>query len=547
MNQPFVGTSVQSEDRSTDLRAKIVGILSDTANGCISELGYFPSLLRKFRELEQANNKWREENVRLFQDNRALAQYTRRQEEHIKTVATATPDNANRIAMLEEQVKTLSIQNAELRRMNEALVAVSSTNYHNPAHQQLLTDNQQFSSMHHTAIRTIHHHQQEVQPNAFHDNGKLPRSSHQNIALPGQDPRQHAPISQRVPHGYHPSHPPSMGTHQQIAGPTFFQQNASQPTTSPMPNLRMDYRSVSTATQMGAVIPNISRNVPSQTSPTSPVNSAHFPTALRRDSTQTRPPIVPNSNTQPYRLTAQTLGSSVPHRTSNSPQNPPLDNDQFLYDGMGWGGLLPNSPHSNRMPPSQSGPIPTPKSLPSQQVANQSPAARDIQHYSPTSSVLHELRSPPDSVSIQTPISSNQETLVVSSPWMAFDQIKREREDIGGDLLDTESAKKKIRLGEDDRVAEAAQVQDTSMDDESDQEIEVDSDGLRSIASCISELMENSMENPECHVCRLCDIRYKTGVISDAPKPLIGATQEQLVQHLTTEHADAWETLRRDV
>ncbi|KIL70234.1 hypothetical protein M378DRAFT_67643 [Amanita muscaria Koide BX008] len=85
------------------------------------------------------------------------------------------------------------------------------------------------------------------------------------------------------------------------------------------------------------------------------------------------------------------------------------------------------------------------------------------------------------------------------------------------------------------------------MDDESDQEIEVDSDGLRSIASCISELMENSMENPECHVCRLCDIRYKTGVISDAPKPLIGATQEQLVQHLTTEHADAWETLRRDV
>ena len=113
--------------------------------------------------------------------------------------------------------------------------------------------------------------------------------------------------------------------------------------------------------------------------------------------------------------------------------------------------------------------------------------------------------SPPDSVSLPTPVSGFPDTSVevASSPLVPPEQMKRMREDIGVDSFDAGSEKKKARLGEENRAAEA--VQDANVDDESEQEIEIDSDGFRSIASCISELVENDPEKPEWQMCRLCE------------------------------------------
>ncbi|PFH51394.1 hypothetical protein AMATHDRAFT_142741, partial [Amanita thiersii Skay4041] len=80
--------------------------------------------------------------------------------------------------------------------------------------------------------------------------------------------------------------------------------------------------------------------------------------------------------------------------------------------------------------------------------------------------------------------------------------------------------------------------------DESDVEVEIGPDGLRTVKSCLSALIESSEENEELQSCKLCTSRYVEGYISELPKPFLHATEDELVQHLTTEHEEAWEILR---
>ncbi|KAF8913772.1 hypothetical protein CPB84DRAFT_5472 [Gymnopilus junonius] len=59
-------------NKTAATRARIVEILASTANGCLSELGYYPGMPARMIELEKQNTTWKEENVKLFQDNRHL-------------------------------------------------------------------------------------------------------------------------------------------------------------------------------------------------------------------------------------------------------------------------------------------------------------------------------------------------------------------------------------------------------------------------------------------------------------------------------------------
>ena len=130
--------------------------------------------------------------------------------------------------------------------------------------------------------------------------------------------------------------------------------------------------------------------------------------------------------------------------------------------------------------------------------------------------------SPPESVALATPPSGVREALSVevnSSPVLGLEELKRPRESMGGDATDDlGSAKKKARLDEVSLVKEEAEKEEAEKeeaeeadkdmadaDDESEQEIEVDEDGLRSVASCISELVETSAQDPQVQTCRLCE------------------------------------------
>ena len=112
---------------------------------------------------------------------------------------------------------------------------------------------------------------------------------------------------------------------------------------------------------------------------------------------------------------------------------------------------------------------------------------------------------------VATPPSGLPDALSVevnSSPVLGLEQLKRPRENISGDALeDLGSVKKKARFNEDSHIDEVATAEKETNDaeDDSEQEIEVDKDGLRSVASCISELVETGMEDPNMQTCRLCE------------------------------------------
>jgi len=117
--------------------------------------------------------------------------------------------------------------------------------------------------------------------------------------------------------------------------------------------------------------------------------------------------------------------------------------------------------------------------------------------------------SPPESVAVETPPSRVREALSVevnSSPVLGLEELKRPRESMGGDATeDLGSVMKKARLDEGNHVNEEAEKDTVDVEDESEQEIEIDEDGLRSVASCISELVETSAQDPRVQTCRLCE------------------------------------------
>jgi hypothetical protein len=114
-------------------------------------------------------------------------------------------------------------------------------------------------------------------------------------------------------------------------------------------------------------------------------------------------------------------------------------------------------------------------------------------------------------VEVATPPSRLPDVLpieVASSPVLGLEQLKRPRENISGDATeDLGFAKKKARLNEDSHVDEVvtAEKETNDAEDDSEQDIEVDKDGLRSVASCISELVETSTKDPDMQTCRLCE------------------------------------------
>jgi hypothetical protein len=108
---------------SNDLRNRVVEILSGTANGCLTELGYYPGMPQKMQELETINAQWQQENVKLFQDNRSLARALQAQSERLKLITGPEIPRLNALHALENKVQGLAEEKANLIKRNEALMA----------------------------------------------------------------------------------------------------------------------------------------------------------------------------------------------------------------------------------------------------------------------------------------------------------------------------------------------------------------------------------------------------------------------------------------
>lgn len=97
----------QSPLDDQELREKIVEILSNTANGCLIELGYYPGITQKLKQLEATNVTWQTENVKLYDDNRRLLETVRGLQERLRLVSVPEVQKLERIRRLESEVQTL--------------------------------------------------------------------------------------------------------------------------------------------------------------------------------------------------------------------------------------------------------------------------------------------------------------------------------------------------------------------------------------------------------------------------------------------------------
>ncbi|KAF7965072.1 hypothetical protein HWV62_682 [Athelia sp. TMB] len=105
---------------ATDLRTRVVEILSTVANGCLSELGYYPGLRE---ELARA----RSDNGKLYADNRALAQQVALLTDRCALLA-GTHGQPDQLAQLDELRRTVR----DLREERGALQAL--VDHHSAAH-----------------------------------------------------------------------------------------------------------------------------------------------------------------------------------------------------------------------------------------------------------------------------------------------------------------------------------------------------------------------------------------------------------------------------
>ncbi|KAF8812310.1 hypothetical protein BYT27DRAFT_6413485 [Phlegmacium glaucopus] len=81
--------------------------------------------------------------------------------------------------------------------------------------------------------------------------------------------------------------------------------------------------------------------------------------------------------------------------------------------------------------------------------------------------------------------------------------------------------------------------------EEDDEVIEVGPDGLRLVEDCIFDLFGE--EGGEGRNCKLCIARRDMGYHVEPLKPFVNATNDELLEHCVTEHAEAWDTLRHSV
>jgi hypothetical protein len=126
-----------------------VEILAGTANGCLTELGYFPGMPQRLQELERQNAQWQSENVKLFQDNRSLTRALQEQNDS---------KNKETIRVLESQIQGLTREKAHLLKQNQTLLAGQPI-----AYQQLLSDYQRVQDYYTAALHELSRLRHEVE------------------------------------------------------------------------------------------------------------------------------------------------------------------------------------------------------------------------------------------------------------------------------------------------------------------------------------------------------------------------------------------------
>ncbi|KAF9054943.1 hypothetical protein BDZ89DRAFT_539 [Hymenopellis radicata] len=513
-------TPFQISEQSQEQRAKIIEIISGTANGCLNELGYYPQLINDLKQQNQALlhqvNHLRSvgeqtistlqktikdvelRNNNLFQDNRNLSLNNTilvQDNERLKKENLAKQeciDNLQRGMMnsgsLMDQYQKACVALQQLTEKHSNLLVqynmlANHPSTHGPSSSQ--------------SGPPRHPDRRQSMPSAMVNRQSLehpPQSVAQplvNVSRHGQSQRQQQPAH------YVPSHNPQLNS-QQI--PPHLRPQQSQP--HPPQTRAQQY--------------------PLNVLPQPP----HFQPLRSQQQTHPQHPRAPNaSQTAPppaLRISTQSQSEQNMHVTQQMPPTPPMSSMSERPAFLQTPASLVHSPivQSPHPPPPFSAPPEHPQATPVQP---------------PTPPVSHKSMSPEASQETK-PVIDNQGNVVTESST-----AQKKRPSMSMEDVTSNEANKRPKIEE---VEDAPMPVDTPSSDEDC--IEVGPDGRRPIYNCILDVLEE-VEDGESDVqkliCLLCRARHLK-ISAPEPTPFVDPTPEELEAHFMSLHAIVIEKMR---
>jgi len=498
-------------------------------------------------ELQQVNLKWQTENVKLFQDNQKLAR-SLQESERSKVLASSDDQRIKVIYTLEEQVRRLTEDKANLLKQNEM-------------YRQLQSDYNMLTNLYAAAVKEIDHFRMRLRGSTT-NHRNIPRQS-MNIQAGSFPAAQNGHNSQlyqmqsQVQHGQWPiqiSHP-----HQATSAPTSFNGGV---TASAGPRKISD--SMVQSVDQNKLIPmfqQTSINTIDQTYPQPSSTLVHSQAFVNisgntysRSSSRAslQPPLTINTSLENRQNLPTPMSGNLPqHRTfSSASANATLPG--HLSPTPATGAFIETRASSQEHPkdPISRSPLPNSTSVELSEDRSIGTPASLLKNDQPINNPL----------AIPTPSFGSPSK---SGP----DPLKRTSVDMSGDVTDGEAQqRKKPRLDSQENSTEQVEgqvaVSGTDMEvsditrneadeegvEESDEEvIEIGPDGLRMEDDCVAALIEEVGVNGDLKACKLCNARFEMGFTTERPELFVEATNQELIEHCSTEHHDAWQQLRSSV
>ncbi|KAK0468423.1 uncharacterized protein EV420DRAFT_1504360 [Desarmillaria tabescens] len=514
-----------------EFKNKIIEILAGTANGCLAELGYYPTLHADMQKLRAQNqfltnclnerdtliSQWQQENRRLWEDNRRLISLNtdiKAKTAEIDTLRAEIMGKDMTIKELTRQVRGVSTREADayqiLLHEHQALLGKQRATHN----EKLVLENTiaQMKSM----GFGLNNQQGVAGPSA---------TTRRNSA-PIAQPSQPMPISQRSPQS--PSQAmPKQPTHPLVAQILPFprQQQLQNP----------GVVAGWTANQHPQRAPQIIR-IPSSRTVQSPNPPLHI-------STHSLPPSAQMPPTPPM--------SAFPAQLSPSVRTPVQVNQ---YPRMSSNNQ-PSPVQSNCPPPPQSQ-VPVQQSqAPTQQLQGaqssvqvptppeQPPPQTQIQNgvVPPTPPVSHKSMSPEACPETKPVIDAAGNVASVSGTEAESNSPTLKRS--ASSELPESSKRAKVEQAEDSLLNTSVEMHPS----DNDEVVEVDATGLRPISVVVAEDMVVADEaDPNIKHCFFCRARYEQGALSEPPKPFVN-NPEEMEKHMIDAHPIALDSLRKQI
>ncbi|KAI0677354.1 hypothetical protein C8Q78DRAFT_85604 [Trametes maxima] len=495
--------------------AEIMAIMAKTQNKCFAEMGYYPTLLREFQELQKHCLLLRNDNQKLYSDNRSLAQFIQAQDKRIQSLATSPDQHVRTDADTQEMLRALKAERDELNgRLHAAL-------------NEIMILRQELSRFVPSAL-VLPAHERAVP-------GPMPQAPQQRVVSTPVAPPvvlEH-PSANFGPYHQRPPPPQQFAAHhrpiQPLPPPRMTPHNLSTLETSAPPTISHHRR------QSGSVPPNIAGPSSASASPIHNFNGLNIasPTSSRPSTgnasavasaggiaTLSKAGPVRNIHmipVHPQTASPSSLAGAIIDLTGDEAQGQNAARKRRKTDHTPeMGGMLSQLPveqsaspvATSAMGPPAAGHI-SPSPLNPTPAPAQTPAPSVIS--SPHPHNVHAPTPPPQYTAFVQPV------LTTGSPATSPNPTN------GQSHLTNNPPPQAPDNGE--ATDEQATLEEY----------------------CIEANFDEDEEDVNKLWCRMCISRFQKGHTTDQPSPFVSATREQLVGHCKTVHPRGWEVLKESL